>query len=95
MTERKITNCSECAYVQQTERGLWCPFHDEPVSSKSVCDDFLGEYETPQWMSLTAGMAGKKLEPKYTRQFTASDIFVYVFTFILLGSGIALLLISL
>ncbi len=74
---REITNCSECAYVCKTKEGLWCPFHDQRVSEKLVCDDFVGETETPQWTSLMSGMAG---EVKKTPRFTGADIGAYILT---------------
>ena len=65
-------NCSTCAYVRKEGNRLWCPFHDEPVSAKLICNDFLDEYQSPQWKSLAAGMAeGGK--PNSVPQFTVKD----------------------
>lgn len=74
---KQITNCSECAYVDKSGATFWCPFHDAPVSNKLVCDDFLDEYDSPQWVSLATGMNGQQEEIK---QFYPKDIFMYVVT---------------
>ncbi len=77
---RQITNCSECAYVDKSGNSFWCPFHDEAVSSKLVCDDFLDEYEAPQWVALAAGMNG---EQEDMSRVMPKDILMYVVTVIL------------
>ena len=64
--------CGKCAYLDKSTKKLWCPFHDEPVSSNMVCDHFLDEHESPQWASLISGMS--KNENKETiKQFTGKD----------------------
>lgn len=77
---RHITNCSECAYVDKSGNSFWCPFHDEAVSSKLVCDDFLDEYEAPQWIALASGM---NEEQEDLSRAMPKDILMYVVTAIL------------
>ena len=52
MEGRTVDNCSKCAYAEKSGKEMWCPFHDEPVSSKLVCDDFLDEFQAPLYASL-------------------------------------------
>lgn len=52
MAKQQSENCSQCAYAQNDGNGLWCPFHDEPVSKQLVCDDFLDEYQAPLYATL-------------------------------------------
>lgn len=74
MSQRRITNCSECAYARKTSRGLWCPFHDEAVSDQLVCDDFLDEYTSPLYASLAGEQTPAQLKP----QFAIKDIIAYI-----------------
>ena len=74
---KQITNCSECAYVDKTGTTLWCPFHDVAVSNKLVCDDFLDEYDSPQWIALSSDIDDKQEE---IPQFYPKDILMYVTT---------------
>lgn len=90
MANRQITNCGDCAYAKKTDQGMWCPFHDEPVSSKLVCDDFLNEYESPQWKSLAAGMNENASSGGTVPQFTGKDLFVFVLTGIIFVLNIAI-----
>lgn len=77
MAERKITNCGDCAYVRKTNNRMWCPFHDAPVSNNRVCDDFLDEFDSPQWRSL---MKHEKDNKSRLRDYTGRDIFAYLLT---------------
>lgn len=56
MASREITNCGDCAYAQNDNGRLWCTFHDQAVSTKLACDDFMDEFDSPQWTSLISGM---------------------------------------
>ena len=73
--------CANCAYADKSGKTMWCPFHDEPINSNLVCDDFLDEYQSPQWLALAGTGA-----PKVGR-FTGKDIAAYVLSifFILLS----------
>lgn len=71
---------------------MWCPFHDLPVNTKLVCDDFLDEYDSPQWQSLAEEMNSAKAYDSKIPQFTSFDIMAYVCTVILLVAGTSLLL---
>lgn len=77
MAERKITNCGDCAYIRKEGNGMWCPFHDAPVNKKLVCDDFLDEFDSPQWRSLMKEEGGNK---KVFPDHTGLDIFAYLLT---------------
>lgn len=78
MTQRQITNCGDCAYAKKDGNKMWCPFHDIAVSSKLVCDDFLNEFDSPQWNSLLEGMGDKNTFRKKVPQYTALDIGSYI-----------------
>ena len=65
-------NCGNCAYVQKNGNRLWCPFHDEYVSNRLVCDDFLDSFQSPQWQSLAAGMS-EDAQADPVPQLTAKD----------------------
>lgn len=78
MAQRQITNCGDCAYVKKDGNKMWCPFHDVAVSNKLVCDDFLNEYDSPQWQSLLEGMGDKNISPNTIPQFTISDVVAYI-----------------
>ena len=52
MAKQHAENCSQCAYVEKVAQGMWCPFLDEAVSEKLVCDYFMDEYESPLYASL-------------------------------------------
>lgn len=90
MAKRPITNCGNCAYVQKEDGRMWCPFHDLPVNSKLVCDDFLDEYDSPQWTSLSRGMTEGENAKKRVPQYTGLDILAYLITGALLV-GVTLL----
>lgn len=78
MADRPITHCGDCAYVIKENGRMWCPFHDVAVSSKLVCDDFLDEYDSPQWRSLTTEMTGTAKKQYSLPQHTAKDIIAYI-----------------
>lgn len=80
MANGAVTNCSECAYVKKENGKLWCPFHDVPVSSRLVCDEFLDEYQSPSWQSLSAGMQDGRARRKRIPQHTRIDVVAYVVT---------------
>lgn len=92
MANRPITNCGDCAYVKKEDGRMWCPFHDLPVNSKLVCDDFLDEYDSPQWQSLAKEMNAAKANDSKIPQFTSLDVLAYVCTVILLIACTFLLL---
>jgi len=48
----RTSNCSRCVYVEREAQGMWCPFHDEAVSEKLVCDYYVDEYAAPLYASL-------------------------------------------
>ena len=52
MEKQQACNCGLCAYAQKENGKIWCPFHDEAVSEKLVCDDFLDEFQAPLYESL-------------------------------------------
>ena len=52
MSRQQTDNCGQCAYVEKGAQGMWCPFHDEAVSERLVCDYFMDEYEAPLYTSL-------------------------------------------
>lgn len=76
MARSNVTNCSECAYSRKDENPIWCPFHDLPVSNKLVCDDFLNEFESPQWHSL---LKTESLNES-VKNFTGRDIIALIIT---------------
>lgn len=84
MGDRLVDNCGDCAYVQKENGKLWCPFHDLPVRSDLVCDEFLDEYDSPQWQSLINGMEENSNPRPKVPQYTASDIVAYVCTFVII-----------
>lgn len=86
MPKRPITNCGGCAYVQKQDGRMWCPFHDLPVNSKLVCDDFIDEYDSPQWASLTKGLTEGVSPKRKVPQYTGLDILAYLITGVLLVS---------
>lgn len=92
MARRPITNCGDCAYVQKENGKMWCPFHDLPVNAKLVCDDFLDEYDSPQWKSLSKGMT-EETNARKVPQYTSLDILAYVLTGVLL-IGVAFLYVA-
>lgn len=77
MGKRPVTNCSNCAYVQNINGNMWCPFHDVQVNGNLVCDDFLDEYDSPQWKSLTDSMTDKNSGKSYV-QYTKTDLVMYI-----------------
>ena len=80
--------CGKCAYLDKSTKKLWCPFHDEPVSSNMVCDHFLDEHESPQWASLISRMS--KNENKETiKQFTGKDLTAYALSLLVIFLSIA------
>lgn len=90
MEKRPITNCGNCAYVQREDGRMWCPFHDQPVNSRLVCDDFLDEYDSPQWQSLSKGITEEGSARSKVPQYTGLDILAYLITGVLL-IGVAVL----
>ena len=84
MANQPITNCGDCAYAQKESGKMWCPFHDVPVSSRLVCDDFLNEYDSPQWRSLTEGMTHSNSASKKAPQYTSLDILAYALSGLLI-----------
>ena len=80
MADRPITHCGDCAYVIKENGRMWCPFHDVAVSTKLVCDDFLDEYDSPQWRSLCNGMNTSKKTHVSFPQHTKKDILFYIIT---------------
>lgn len=84
-----ITNCGDCAYAQKENRKMWCPFHDLPVNNKLVCDDFLNEFDSPQWKSLSKGMSENTTVRKVP-QYTSLDILAYIISGVLI-IGVAIL----
>lgn len=71
----KNSNCSICAYKQDTSQGMWCPFHDTAVSQKLYCDDFLDDMDSPQWKHLIDAMNEKKIS---VRQLLLGDILALI-----------------
>ena len=78
MADRPITHCGDCAYVIKENGRMWCPFHDVAVNSNLVCDDFLDEYDSPQWRSLTSEMTGTVRRQRPVSQHTTKDIVAYI-----------------
>ena len=88
---KDLSGCGECAYVQKEGNTMWCPFHDLPTGPNKVCDDFLDEFESPQWVSLAAGMNGEK---NNVPKCTGKDIFAYAITFLLMVSSLVLCILA-
>lgn len=74
--------CNNCAYANKNRQTMWCPFHDEPIHGNLVCDDFLDEYQAPQWKSLTGDLANGNNSKSSVAQFTGKDITAYVLSII-------------
>ena len=71
--------CGNCAYADKRENIMWCPFHDEPIRSNLVCNDFLDTLESPQSKALFESLANGKCE--FT-QYTNKDIIAYILSVI-------------
>lgn len=87
MSDKK-TNCGDCAYVQKGELGLWCPFHDEPVSDSIVCNNFLNKFDSPTFSSLVDELKDEREPIESIPQFTTKDKLAIVLTGVLLITGI-------
>lgn len=61
MAKQQSGNCGQCAYVKKEGDKMWCPYHDDPVSDRLVCDDFLDEYQAPLYASMVD--EGSKVSP--------------------------------
>lgn len=88
MSNNKITNCGDCAYAQKSDGKIWCKFYDVEVNPSLVCDDFLNEFDSPQWISLSSGMTDNSQFSVKTQQYTKEDIFAYFLTAVLFASAI-------
>lgn len=68
MSTSEIKGCINCAYLQEENGKMWCPFHDLPVTKKNVCNWFLSKYDAPDMVDLMESCAhGRHREmPQYT-----------------------------
>lgn len=68
MSTSEIKGCINCAYLQEENGKMWCPFHDLPVTKKNVCNWFLSKYDAPDMVDLMESCAhGRHQEmPQYT-----------------------------
>lgn len=68
MSTNEIKGCINCAYLQEENGKMWCPFHDLPVTKKNVCNWFLSKYDAPDMVDLMESCAhGRHPEmPQYT-----------------------------
>lgn len=82
MATQQAENCGQCAYVRRSGDKMWCPFHDEPVSERLVCDDILPEFQAPLYESLTDE------KPKVSPGVIVKDVIAYLMIagIILLGT---------
>lgn len=90
MANSSNDNCGNCAYVDKSGKQYWCPFLDLPVTERNICDNYLAEFESPQWTALAQGMNGTA---KKEKQYLPKDIFMYIVTYILLLIAVAVILI--
>ena len=79
---KNLSGCGGCAYVQKEGNKMWCPFHDLPTDASKICDDFLDEYDSPQWLSLAEGINGESGSQSKVPQFTKKDITAYILSII-------------
>lgn len=85
MNKKDTAGCINCAYVDKEGKGMWCPFHDLPVTTRNVCKYYLSEYDSPQWIGITKSLvAGDDFDEK-AANFTKGDKVAFVITGILLG----------
>lgn len=85
MDKKGDAGCVNCAYVDKEGKGMWCPFHDLPVTTRNVCKFYLSEYDTPQWIGITKSLAAEKNLDEKTVNFTKGDKVAFVITAILFG----------
>lgn len=85
MEKKSSAGCVNCAYVDKEGKGMWCPFHDFPVTSRNVCKYYLSEYDSPQWTSITKSLGKGEESANDGKNFTKGDKVAFVITAILLG----------
>lgn len=89
MSQRDSKRCENCAYVDKEGKGMWCPFHDLPVTTCNVCKNYLSEDDSPQWRSITRGLVKGETDECVDENFTTGDKVAFVITAILFGISIA------
>ncbi len=85
MSDKKVTNCGDCAFVQKDGNKLWCPFYDLPVSQKKVCKNFVDFFNAPNNVNLFRGT-----EPTPVAQFLTKDKIALGITAICILAGIGI-----
>ena len=85
MEKKSSKGCLNCAYVDKTGKSMWCPFHDLPVSNRNVCNNYLAEWDSPQWTAMAKSLAGGNEDNRQSVNFTKGDKIAFVITGILLG----------
>lgn len=83
MSDSQRACCTNCAFMADSNRKMWCKFHDCAVSTRTVCDDFINEMDSPTSIGLMEDIAANGREDPRSRN-TAWDIFYGVSTIILL-----------
>lgn len=83
MSTNEVKGCINCAYLQEENGRMWCPFHDLPVTKQNVCNWFLSKFDAPDMVDLMEACAhGRHQEMP---QYTFRDKVFYWLTWILLG----------
>lgn len=83
MSTSKVKGCINCAYLQEENGRMWCPFHDLPVTKKNVCNSFLSKYDAPDMVDIMEACAHG--QGQGMPQYTARDKFFYGLTWFLLA----------
>lgn len=89
MNKKDSVGCVNCAYVDKEGNGMWCPFHDLPVTTRNVCKNYLSEYESPQWTSITKGLVNGVERANDGENFTKGDKVAFTILGILFGLSLA------
>lgn len=85
MNKKESAGCVNCAYVDKEGKGMWCPFHDFPVTTRNVCKYYLSEYDSPQWISITKSLVKGEENDRVAENFTKGDKVAFAILRILFG----------
>lgn len=74
MSNNERACCTNCAFMTDSNRKMWCRFHDCTVSARTVCDDFINEMDSPTTIGLMEDIGANGAEDPRSRN-TAWDIY--------------------